>query len=214
MKCVICGNEIMDSPHSAYPLAEGVCCYECYLTSVISAEGKNKYQRIASVDRRMFDKRFGFVSRLTAQQAKDKLQAVVKSAVKCLFYLNEWGLNISVLRKLGVQLTDEEKRYLEAPFSSEEARGFCKALVDDMCKDDESCARALMLYTYAFYYDAEDRTNWAPWGDEEFEVTENTELLYEFLENLGYVKSEEEKKWYDGTHVVYLTPDKEQKDES
>lgn len=212
MKCVICGNEIVGAPFSAYPIAEGVCCYECYLNSVISTGDKERLLRIAAVDKRMFEKRVEFISKFSTELAKKMLGVVAKYMVITLFYQNEWGLNIRVLRNSGVTLTDKEKEYVAAPFASEASEEFCRVLLKELCKDDETAAKTLMLYAYALYYDDEYRTNWGLLGKDEFGTSEDTVVMYEMLKALGYEISEEEKKWLDGSHVVYTKP-KEQEDE-
>ena len=167
---------------------------------------------ILALNEKMFLKRFDFIQSITDVDAFTKQNVIIASLVKALFYQNEYGLNAFVLRSFGVELTEEEIAYIDAPFRSEESEAFCRTLTDDMIKTPESAVRALMLYTYALWWDNSSKGVWGELGEDEYSLTEEVKLLYIFLASLGYKESEEEVLWYNGTHDVYKPVEVENND--
>lgn len=178
-------------------------------SEVVPAEPKEKTPeqlRLAAIyelNEKMFRQRFDFIESVSEADAFWVQNEIIKSAVKALFYQNEYRLNAFVMRSFGVELTEEEQVFVDAPFQSEESEAFCRTLTDDIVSTPEKALRALMFYTYALWWDNSSKGVWGEFGEDEYSLSEEVKLLYEFLENLGYEKSEEEVKWYDGTHEVY-----------
>lgn len=177
--------------------------------TVVPAEPKEKTPeqlRLAAIyelNEKMFRQRFDFIESVSEADAFTNQNEIIKSAVKALFYQNEYRLNAFVMRSFGVELTEEEQVFVDAPFQSEESEAFCRTLTDDIVSTPEKALRALMFYTYALWWDNSSKGVWGEFGEDEYSLSEEVKFLYEFLENLGYEKSEEEVKWYDGTHEVY-----------
>ena len=167
---------------------------------------------VLALNEKMFLKRFDFIRSITDVDAFTKQNVIIASLVKALFYQSEWRLNIFVLKSFGVELTEEEKEYVDAPFRSEESEVFCRALTDDLVSSPEKALRALMLYAYALWWDNSEKGVWGELGEDEYSLTEEVKFLYEFLEGMGYEKSEEEVKWYNGTHDVYKPVEGESND--
>lgn len=182
-------------------------------TSIEKTAEKLREGEIFKINEKMFLRRFNFITSCTEADAFTNQNEIIKSAVKALFYQNEWRLNIFVLMNFGVELTEEEKEYVDVPFRSEESEVFCRAITDDLVSTPERALRALMFYTYALWWDNDSKGVWGELGDDEYSLTEEVKFIYEFLESIGYEKSEEEVLWYNGTHDVYKPVEVERNDD-
>lgn len=62
--------------------------------------------------------------------------------------------------------------------------------------------RALFLVAYCNFHDSE-RESYSDYSCE-YKVNEKLEIIYNFLEKLGYECSDEEKAWREGTHEIFI----------
>ena len=135
-----------------------------------------------------FRTRMAFIEELTV--TKERREVLIR-----------WAMRVAVLRIFSYSRTLAEPavRALGTPYSHEGPDKPMKAL-------DEKGEKAWPAVVYGAIGDGEDRR---PYGGyrggafPKFEPNKELERVYAFLEDLGYVKSDVERKLTEGTHELY-----------
>lgn len=154
------------------------------------AEIKAKRALTAALEDRAKQLRSSFVCKLSNTQAKKSISPIIASAANKLLVNGYRSVDYPAIAELLKVKTDENNEWCFEDIS------------EQIRKEPE---RHLLLITYALM---EPRNSLFDWRFE-FCRSEKLEVLYDFLEELGYQVSDEERALLDGTHELFFQPEEE-----
>lgn len=152
---------------------------------------------------RMRENRVAFISGFTPNKTQE-----TKLKAKLLEYLFGWkskytagdfftsyhSWNIGMFRKF-------------CGMSLEEGRGMEESLADEMKRRGIPMGRAILAWMLCGGMKSDDRQGYASQYNGNYQPDKDMDDVYTILTDAGYVLTEEEQKWKDGTHEFYQRED-------
>ena len=149
---------------------------------------KAKYEALSEISERAFELRRDFIRSFSNTKAKKKMEIIVEYTYRAIEKNSFWRMEIDkIIDFLDIQIPESDD---EEEFATEH-------LLEDLHKQPE---KYLLLVTYcSLDGPSESYHNWR--GG--YRENRDLDLVYDFLDALGYDISDEELSMCDGTHELF-----------
>lgn len=188
-----------------FPISNGADIYREYTADEKKRSDEENKQRVeqnriqnqfSEIAKQAFELRREFVRDL---HAKSHIETIMQFAIKSLAYNQSYY----------TQIITPDEFYRFYPAGEVKESGFFEKLSEG--EGNLPTVNALFIMAYCNFHDSETEKYNDYSG--EYRRNDKLDIIYEYLEKLGYEMSDEERAWYGGTHELY-PHDEETADES